>query len=259
MFVTAFSCDRVGEVLRGLSVVLVDESAETVASCDRLSGRDRDDGGWPVRWVEIAPAVWPLVVVVVGVGLEHALEVTFADDEEPVEALGATVRMNRWAYALAFGARHGVWMISMPSARKTSSKVGPETLVPIMDAGNRRWRFYTTPAGRSPVRDFLADARLPTSDRDEILAAMKDVQVNGLEAARHLQGELYEVRADGRQATYRVLFATEGARRQILLGLSAFSKTTQKTPPGEIALAVRRLRDWRARAIGRRRATVTQI
>ena len=82
---------------------------------------------------------------------------------------------------------------------------------------------------------------------------MKDVQVNGLEAARHLQGELYQVRADGRQATYRVLFATEGARRQILLGLSAFSKKTQRTPPGEIALADRRLRDWRGRAIGRRR------
>jgi phage-related protein len=94
----------------------------------------------------------------------------------------------------------------------------------------RRWRFYTTAAGRNPVREFLADARLPVGDRDEILAAMKDVQANGLGVARHLQSELYEVRADGRQATYRVLFATEGASSQILLGLSAFSKKTQKTP-----------------------------
>jgi phage-related protein len=119
-------------------------------------------------------------------------------------------------------------------------------------AGTRRWRFYTTAAGRDPVREFLADARLSVGDRDEILAAMKDVQVNGLEAARHLQGDLYEVRADGRQATYRVLFATEGVRSQILLGLSAFSKKTQKTPPSEITLAVRRLRDWHARATPRR-------
>jgi phage-related protein len=115
----------------------------------------------------------------------------------------------------------------------------------------RRWRFYTTPAGRNPVREFFADGRLPVGDRDEILAAMKDVQVNGLEVARHLQAELYEVRADGRQATYRVLFAAEGARSQILLGLSAFSKKTQKTPPREIALAERRLRDWRGRATPR--------
>ncbi len=106
-----------------------------------------------------------------------------------------------------------------------------------------------TAAGRSPVRDFLADARLPGGDRDEILAAMKDVQVNGLEAARHLQGDLYEVRADGRQATYRVVFAAEGARSQVLLGLSAFSKKTQKTPPSELAVAERRLRDWRDRGV----------
>lgn len=112
----------------------------------------------------------------------------------------------------------------------------------------RRWRFYTTSAGRNPVREFLADDHLPAGDRDEILAAMKDVQVNGLEVARHLRGDIYEVRADGRQATYRVLFAAEGSRSQVLLGLSGFSKKTQKTPPAEIGVAERRLRDWRARA-----------
>ncbi len=112
----------------------------------------------------------------------------------------------------------------------------------------RRWRFYTTSAGRNPIREFLGEDRLPVGDRDEILAAMKDAQVNGFEVARHLRGDIYEVRADGRQATYRVLFAAEGTRSQVLLGLSGFSKKTQKTPPAEIAVAERRLRDWRARA-----------
>jgi len=112
----------------------------------------------------------------------------------------------------------------------------------------RRWRFYTTSTGRNPVRDFLTDAHLPVGDRDGILAAMKDVQVNGLEVARHLRGDIYEVRADGRHSTYRVLFATEGRRAQVLLGLSGFSKKTQKTPMVEIVLAERRLRDWRSRA-----------
>ena len=36
-------------------------------------------------------------------------------------------------------------------------------------------------------------------------------------------------------------------RGQILLGLEAFGKKTQKTPPESMALAERRLRDWRAR------------
>ena len=112
---------------------------------------------------------------------------------------------------------------------------------------NRRWRFYTTPAGRSPVREFLAAARLPSGDRDEILAAMKDVQVNGLPVARHLTGDLYEVRADGRHGTYRVLFAAEGRNSQVLLALSTFSKKTRRTPPDELRLAERRLSDWRTR------------
>lgn len=111
----------------------------------------------------------------------------------------------------------------------------------------RRWRFYTTPNGASPVRDFLTDPQLPLGDRDEVFAAMKDVQINGLRVSRHLRGHIYEVRADGQRVTYRVLFATEGAKSRVLLGLSAFSKKTQKTPPGEIDLAEGRLSDWRAR------------
>jgi phage-related protein len=115
-------------------------------------------------------------------------------------------------------------------------------------AVKRRWRFYTTASGRSPVRDFLSAARLSGDDRDEILAAMEDVQVNGLPVARHLIGDVYEVRADGHQATYRVLFVAEGKSSQVLLALSAFSKKTQRTPPDEIRLAERRRTDWRALA-----------
>ncbi|HZA77681.1 MAG TPA: hypothetical protein VE623_14960 [Acidimicrobiales bacterium] len=51
---------------------------------------------------------------------------------------------------------------------------------------------------------------------------MSDVQINGLAVARHLSGEIYEVRATGARAVYRVLFATEGAKSQVLLAVSAF-------------------------------------
>ena len=104
-----------------------------------------------------------------------------------------------------------------------------------------------TASGRVPIRDFLEQKTLTLDDRDEILAAMKDVQVNGLEVARHIRDDPYEVRADGRQASFRVLFAAEGQRSQVLLGLSGFSKKTPRTPLGEIAVAERRLRDWRSR------------
>ncbi|MFL5796574.1 MAG: type II toxin-antitoxin system RelE/ParE family toxin [Actinomycetota bacterium] len=71
--------------------------------------------------------------------------------------------------------------------------------------------------------------------------------LDGLGAARHLRGEIFEVRADGDRATYRVLFALEGRSGQVLFALEAFSKMSRKTPPRSIELAERRLRDWRSR------------
>jgi len=66
-------------------------------------------------------------------------------------------------------------------------------------------------------------------------------------ATRHLRNELYEVRANAGVVQYRVLFAQEGHRGQVLLSLEAFTKKTQKTPPEKIAVAERRLSEWRRR------------
>lgn len=112
----------------------------------------------------------------------------------------------------------------------------------------RPWRDYRTPAGRRPVADFIAG--LSDGDAAAVAAAMKEVAIQGRSAARHLQGEIYEVRAMGDRMIYRVLFAAEGRQGQVLLALEAISKKTQATPPATIALAERRLRDWRRR--GRR-------
>lgn len=112
-------------------------------------------------------------------------------------------------------------------------------------AGRRRWRDYRTASGRRPVADFVDG--LSDTDAAVVVAAMKEVASAGLIAARHLRGDIYEVRADGERATYRILFAPEGRRGQVLLALEAFSKKTRKAPPQKIALAERRLRDWRSR------------
>jgi phage-related protein len=109
-----------------------------------------------------------------------------------------------------------------------------------------RWRHYETASGNRPVLDFIR--KVPDEDKAAILAAMKEVRRDGPRAARHLRGELFEVRADGRQVIYRVLFAREGGQGQVLLSLVAFNKKTQKAPPEQIELAMLRLRDWRSRA-----------
>jgi phage-related protein len=109
----------------------------------------------------------------------------------------------------------------------------------------RRWRDYRSPAGRRPVSEFIDE--LSDVDAAAVVAAMKEVAIDGLSAARRLRGEIYEVRADGARTTYRILFAQEGRRGQVLLALEGFAKKTQKTPPRSLALAERRLAEWRRR------------
>jgi phage-related protein len=109
----------------------------------------------------------------------------------------------------------------------------------------RRWRLYRTQAGRSPVREFLDG--LSDSDAASVAAAMRQVAADGLAASRHLTGDIYEVRADGDRQAYRILFATEGRYGQVLVALEAFSKKTQRAPAPRIAVAQRRLADWRGR------------
>jgi phage-related protein len=101
------------------------------------------------------------------------------------------------------------------------------------------------------VHDFLEE--LTDEEVAEVVAAMKEVSAEGLVAAKHLRGDLYEVKAEATNRSFRVLFATEGKLNNVLLSLSAFIKKTQKTPKQELDLAETRLKDWRAR--GKRRKT----
>ena len=102
------------------------------------------------------------------------------------------------------------------------------------------------------MREFIRG--LPDHDAAAVLAGMSEVRDRGLSAARHVSGDLYEVRVDGNRVIYRVLFAEEGARGRVLLALVAFNKKTQKTPLTTIQLAKRRLADWRRRGKEQRAA-----
>jgi len=85
----------------------------------------------------------------------------------------------------------------------------------------------------------------PEQDRARILAEMEIVREEGKKAARHVRGDIYEVRVTGKDVIYRVLFATEGRYNQVCLAVHAFDKKTRKTDPDDIDLAEKRLSDWR--------------
>ena len=67
-----------------------------------------------------------------------------------------------------------------------------------------RWRDYQTASGRRPIKEFLDG--LDDEDLASVVAAMREVRQQGMQAARHLEGDIYEVRADGKGVIYRVLF-----------------------------------------------------
>ncbi len=110
----------------------------------------------------------------------------------------------------------------------------------------RRWRFYRTAAGQTPVREFII--QLSLDDQVAVASAMKDAEQDTFQVARHLREDIYEIRASGPTQSFRLLFALEGHYGQVLLALEAFSKKTQKTPPQEIARAEAHLKDWRQRS-----------
>ena len=112
-------------------------------------------------------------------------------------------------------------------------------------AQQRRWRDYRTATDRRPVKEYIDT--LDLADRAAIVAAMNEVERDGLVAARHLRDDIYEVRATGRDKIFRILFATEGERQQVLLAMEGFTKKTQATPLRFIKTAEDRLREWRWR------------
>ena len=120
-----------------------------------------------------------------------------------------------------------------------------EDTAPTPEQYKRRWRFYKTAGGARPIEAFLDT--LSDEQQAAIYDEMSVVEHEGLIAARHLRGDLYEVRASFQGQAFRVLFAAEGRFGQVLLALEAISKKTRKIPPLTLELAEKRLSDWRAR------------
>lgn len=109
----------------------------------------------------------------------------------------------------------------------------------------RQWRDYRTAAGGRPISKFLDE--LTDEEVASIVAGMKEIAAHGLSAARHLWGEIHEVRADASSRSFRLLFSAEGRWKQVFLALSVFEKRTQRTPQRELEVAKQRLADWRRR------------
>jgi len=115
----------------------------------------------------------------------------------------------------------------------------------MSESPQQRWRWYRTGSGNAPVKDFLDG--LSDVDHAAVVAAMNDVKREGLGVARRLDDDLWEIRAVGVKAHYRLIFSHEG--RRALLALDVFDKDARRTPLHILKRARQRLRDWHQRAV----------
>ncbi len=63
----------------------------------------------------------------------------------------------------------------------------------------------------------------------------------GMPHVRHLQDKLWEIRGKSKSGIARALYVAVVGRRVVILRV--FVKKTQKTPPGEITLALSRMKE----------------
>lgn len=98
--------------------------------------------------------------------------------------------------------------------------------------------FFRTEAGNEPVREWLK--KLPTGERAIIGEDLKTLQFRwplGMPLVRILGDGLWELRSKLPTRIARCLFYVPQGRIVVLHG---FIKKTQKTPPEEKALALKR-------------------
>ncbi len=102
--------------------------------------------------------------------------------------------------------------------------------------------YYLTLSGRSPVEEYIekqgdkAGALIDEAIRTfaEEFPNVEHVSI------KPLKGKLWEIRVPTKGKAHRVLYAVI---TQDLMIVHAFTKKTQKTPPKELKLALKRLKD----------------
>ena len=90
------------------------------------------------------------------------------------------------------------------------------------------------------LSDLPADMRARLVRITELIEAVGLPNVKAPHV-RHLRGPLWEIRLKGKSGIARALYVT--AREQRVVILRAFVKKTEKTPTGEIDLALQRAKE----------------
>jgi phage-related protein len=105
--------------------------------------------------------------------------------------------------------------------------------------------FFRTERGSEPVREWLRD--LPIEDRREVGKDLMRAQWRwpvGMPLCRPMGDGLWEIRTD--LPSSRIARVLLGVDDGVLVALHGFIKKTQKTPPSELEVARKRLKELKS-------------
>lgn len=111
---------------------------------------------------------------------------------------------------------------------------------PILDV-----YFFETDTSNEPVREWLR--KLKAIDKKAIGEDLKTIQFGwplGMPLARHIDGDIWELRCKLSDGIARVLFVLDG---NAMILIHAFVKKQQKTPRPDLDLARSRVKQLRKR------------
>jgi phage-related protein len=111
---------------------------------------------------------------------------------------------------------------------------------PILDV-----YFFETDTNNEPVREWLR--KLKAIDKKAIGEDLKTIQFGwplGMPLARHIDGDIWELRCKLSDGIARVLFVLDG---NAMILIHAFVKKQQKTPRPDLDLARSRVKQLRKR------------
>lgn len=105
-----------------------------------------------------------------------------------------------------------------------------------------RVKFYKTPSGNEPVKEWLKSLSRETKKTvGEDIRAVQIVWPQGMPLVRHMEGKIWELRSNVKNGIARIFFTI---KNEYIVLLHGFAKKTQRTPQQEFEIARKRLKEW---------------
>ena len=110
-------------------------------------------------------------------------------------------------------------------------------------------RFYKTPSGRSPVKEFIRG--LSPEKQAAIIEEIDLLEEYGIYLemphARHIGDRLWELRARAEDGLVRVLYFSTSKENKTFVLLHGIEKDQRKIKPNDRKTAIRRMREYERR------------